>query len=38
MIHFFQEDFRKQMMAVAQENGGTYRFIPRPEQSTTNKR
>jgi hypothetical protein len=38
VIHFFQEDFRKQMMAVAQENGGTYRFIPRPEQSTTNKR
>ena len=38
VIHFFQEDFRKQMMAVAQENGGTYRFIPRPERSTTNKR
>ena len=38
VIHFFQEDFRKQMMTVAQENGGTYRFIPRPERSTTNKR
>jgi hypothetical protein len=38
VIHFFQEDFRKQMMTVAQENGGTYRFIPRPERPTTNKR
>lgn len=38
VIHFFQEDFRKQMMTVAQENGGTYRFIPKPERPTTNKR
>lgn len=38
VIHFFEEDFRNQMMTVAQENGGTYRFIPRPERPTTNKR
>lgn len=38
VIHFFQEDFRKPMMTVAQENGGTYRFIPRPERPATNKR
>ena len=38
VIHFFQEDFRMQMMTVAKENGGTYRFIPKPERPTTNKR
>ena len=38
VIHFFQEDFRMQMMTVAKENGGTYRFIPKPERPATNKR
>ena len=37
VIHFFDEDSRKKMMTIAQENGGTYRFIPRPERPATNK-
>ena len=32
VVHFFQEEFQKQMRLVAEENGGTYRFVPRPER------
>ncbi|MCY2984362.1 MAG: hypothetical protein NTY15_12110 [Planctomycetota bacterium] len=32
VVHFFQEEFQKQMRQVAEENGGTYRFVPRPER------
>lgn len=38
VIHFFQEEFAKQMMRVAQENNGTYRFIPKPDRSAANMR
>lgn len=32
VVHFFQEEFQKQMRQVAEENGGTYRFVPRPQR------
>lgn len=32
VVHFFQDEFQKQMKQVAAENGGTYRFVPRPER------
>ncbi len=32
VVHFFNQDFQKQMRKVADENGGTYRFVPRPEK------
>ena len=38
VIHFFQQDFQKQMKQVAEENGGTYRFVPRPERTPKGKR
>jgi hypothetical protein len=30
VIHFFREEFQGSMQQLAQENGGTYRFVPRP--------
>ena len=38
VIHFFQDEFQKQMKQVAEENGGTYRFVPRPERTSNKKR
>lgn len=38
VVHFFQEEFQKQMKQVAEENGGTYRFVPRPERPSNGKR
>ena len=32
VVHFFQDEFQKQMRQVAEENGGTYRFVPRPQR------
>ena len=34
VVHFYQDEFQKQMRQVAEENGGTYRFVPRPERSS----
>ena len=34
VVHFFQDEFQKQMRQVAEENGGTYRFVPRPQRPT----
>ena len=36
VIHFFQEEFQKQMRQVAEENGGTYVFVP-PTKRTSKK-
>ena len=36
VVHFFQDEFQKQMKLVAAENGGTYRFVPRPERRSKN--
>jgi hypothetical protein len=33
VVHFFEGEFQKQMKQVADENDGTYRFVPRPSQS-----
>ncbi|MFY8200802.1 MAG: hypothetical protein ACOVLE_09045, partial [Pirellula staleyi] len=38
VVHFFQDEFQKQMKQVAEENGGTYRFVPRPERPSNGKR
>lgn len=38
VIHFFQEEFAVAMKRVANENLGSYRFIPRPERATKSKR
>ena len=38
VVHFFQDEFQKQMRQVAGENGGTYRFIPRPERPAKGNR
>ena len=38
VVHFFQDEFQKQMRQVAVENGGTYRFIPRPERPAKGNR
>ncbi len=38
VIHFYQEEFQVQMRQVASENGGTYRFIPRPERPSKGNR
>ena len=38
VVHFFQDEFQKQMKQVAEENGGTYRFVPRPERTNKGKR
>ncbi len=38
VVHFFQDAFQKQMRQVAVENGGTYRFIPRPERPAKGNR
>lgn len=38
VVHFFQSEFQKAMMRIAEENGGTYRFIPRPEKPTRTKK
>lgn len=38
VVHFYQEEFQKQMKQIADENSGTYRFIPRPERTTKGKR
>jgi hypothetical protein len=37
VIHFFSDEFEKPMRLVAQENGGTYRFVPRPQRNKTSK-
>jgi len=33
VIHFFQEEFKANMLQIANENGGSYRFVPRPERA-----
>jgi len=38
VVHFFQDEFQKQMRMVAAENGGTYRFVPRPERTSKKSR
>ncbi len=38
VIHFFQDEFQKQMRQIAQENGGTYRFVPRPDRPSKSNR
>ena len=38
VVHFFQDEFQKQMRQVAGENGGTYRFVPRPERPAKGNR
>ena len=38
VVHFFQDEFQKQMKQVATENGGTYRFVPRPERPSKSSR
>ena len=38
VVHFYQDEFQKQMRQVAEENGGTYRFVPRPDRPTKNNR
>ena len=38
VVHFFQDEFQKQMRQVAEENGGTYRFVPRPERPSKGNR
>ncbi len=38
VVHFFQDEFQKQMRLVAAENGGTYRFVPRPERTSKKSR
>ncbi len=30
VIHFFRDEFQRSMQLLAQENGGTYRFVPKP--------
>ena len=30
VIHFFREEFQQSMQNLAQENAGTYRFVPKP--------
>ena len=37
VIHFFQEEFATAMRKVANENGGTYRFVARPERNKSPK-
>ena len=31
VIHFFRDEFQRSMQLLAHENGGTYRFVPRPQ-------
>ena len=38
VVHFYQDEFQKQMRQVAEENGGTYRFVPRPERPNKSNR
>ena len=38
VVHFFQDSFQKQMRQIAEENGGTYRFVPRPERPSKGNR
>ena len=38
VVHFFQDEFQKQMRQIAEENGGTYRFVPRPERPSKGNR
>ena len=38
VIHFFQDEFQKQMRQIAEENAGTYRFVPRPERPSKSNR
>jgi hypothetical protein len=38
VIHFFQEEFASAMRKVANENGGTYRFVARPERNKSSKK
>jgi hypothetical protein len=33
VIHFCNESFQRQMRQIAEENAGTYRFVPRPDRS-----
>lgn len=37
VIHFFQEEFATTMRKVANENGGSYRFVARPERNKSPK-
>jgi hypothetical protein len=32
VVHFFEEEFQRAMKQIADENLGTYRFIPRPQK------
>jgi hypothetical protein len=34
VVHFFNGEFQKQMKQISDENGGTYRFVPRPNGSS----
>lgn len=38
VVHFFNEEYQKTMRQIAEENGGTYRFVPRPQQATKGMR
>ena len=31
VIHFFRDEFQRSMQLLAHENGGTYRFVPKPQ-------
>jgi hypothetical protein len=37
VIHFFEEEYAKDMQRIAKENLGTYRFIPRPTKDSPKK-
>jgi hypothetical protein len=32
VIHFFREEFEREMRTLAMENSGSYRFVPRPQK------
>ena len=38
VVHFYQDEFQAPMKRIAEENGGTYRFVPRPERSSKGNR
>jgi hypothetical protein len=34
VVHFFREEFVADMKRLADENHGSYRFVPRPQKGT----
>ncbi|MEQ1830780.1 MAG: hypothetical protein ABL921_32820, partial [Pirellula sp.] len=32
VVHFFQDEYQRQMKQIATENAGTYRFVPPPQR------